>query len=83
MSTSCADDRLALGDLPRVSVAADDHRLVQRGGEQRRQVFRARARAARIARLTLLEPRVQRRPATADLVLALELTHRVTAITPC
>jgi hypothetical protein len=49
-------DRLALGDLPALSVNGRDHLLVERVKQQRRQAFRARS--APVAGLTLLETAV-------------------------
>jgi hypothetical protein len=38
------DDRFALGDLARLSVNRDEHRLVERSDEKRRQIFSGRPR---------------------------------------
>ena len=62
-------DRLALADLPALTVDGHDHLIVERLDRQRRQVFRARS--ARVARLAFLESSVHRRLAAPDLVIAL------------
>src|SRR5271165_2536756 len=67
------DDRLALGDLATFAVDRDKDRLVQRIGQQCRQVLLAAA--AGVAGLPLAETGVQRRPAGAHLVIVLVLRH--------
>ena len=76
-----SDDRLALGYPPALATRRDYDRLVERGAEQGRQIIPART--ARVAGLPLLEPRVQRGSAAADLVFALDLIHAITAIAAC
>jgi hypothetical protein len=76
----CAD-RLALGHLSQVSIGTAGHRLVQRGGQQCRQVFR-RTRTAQITGLTLLEPACAA-AAWADLVFTRDLIVEITAIIDC
>src|SRR5208282_2473050 len=65
------DDRLALGDLAAFAVDRDKDRLVERIGQQCRQVLFAAA--AGVAGLPLPETGVQRRPARAHLVIVLVL----------
>ena len=67
------DDRLALGDLAALAVDRDEDRLVQRIGEQCRQLLFAAP--AGIAGLALLKTGVPRRPAGADLVIVLVIRH--------
>ena len=57
------DDRFAFGDLATLSVNRDEHRLVERSDEKRRQVFLGSP--ARVAGLALLEAGVQRRLAVS------------------
>ena len=67
----------ALGDSAPLAVFGDDDRLVQCLGEQGRKVLRALGPPARIARLALLETRVQGRLLVADLIVALPvIRHR-------
>jgi len=54
-----SDDHLALGDLASLSVDRDEHRLVERRKQKRRQGFLGPT--AGIAGLALLEAGVQRR----------------------
>jgi hypothetical protein len=74
LSTSCATT------ASRLVICRDDDRLVERANEQRRQIFRPRARPARVAALTLLEPSVQRRPAAADFVVPVGLFHTISTM---
>jgi len=67
------DNRFALGDLAPLPVDRDENRLVQRIGEQCRQVLFAAA--AGVAGLPLAEAGVQRRPAGTHLVIVLVLRH--------
>jgi hypothetical protein len=67
------DHRLALGNLSAPSIRGDVDRLVQRGDQQRRQVFLGPTAGG--AGLALLEAGVQRRPAVVRRLIALCLGH--------
>jgi hypothetical protein len=67
------DHGLALGDLAPFSVDRDEDRLVERIGQERRQVLLAAA--AGVAGLPLAEAGVQRWPARAHLVIVLVLRY--------
>jgi hypothetical protein len=67
------DDRFAPGDLPTLFVNRDEHRLVECGDQQRRQVFLGST--AQVAGFVLLEADAQRRLAIVRRVFALRLGH--------
>ena len=67
------DHRLALGGFATFAVDRDEDRLVERIGQEGRQLLFAAA--AGIAGLALAETGVQRRPAGAHLVIVLVIRH--------